>query len=115
MKTISKFAALLCALAMLASLSSCFGKSRLVGTWTSSSSVLGMEVSTSYTFEKDGTGRMSTVLGIDVPFTYDVSGGSLFITSSVLGTQSTVEYSYKISGNTLYLTSDGETLALTKK
>ena len=115
MKKIRSIIAIAIVIAAAASLVSCLGKARLIGTWTNSASVLGVNVETSYTFRSDGTGSMSTALGVDISFTYEVSGGKLFITTNVFGADSTTEYTYSIKGSTLYLTSGGETTKLTKQ
>ncbi len=81
------------------------GSNKLVGTWTESSSMLGVTVTTEYTFAEDGTGNIS-ISGIGTDFTYTAEDGKLCITLSALGASETVEYTYTIEGDTLTLNGD---------
>lgn len=83
---------------------------RVVGTWKHKSNVLGVATETTYVFENDGTGTMTNVL--DIPFTYSFSEGKLLITTSVLGIESTQEYSLSFDGDKMIMSGKSETLVL---
>lgn len=98
---------------MLVGLCACgLQQMRVVGTWKHKSSVLGVATETTYVFESDGTGKKTNVL--DIPFTYSVSDGKLRITTSVLGIETTEEYSLSFDGSKMVMTGKNETLVLEK-
>ena len=103
-------------LTLLLFLCSCGLENAIVGTWTSEETVLGITAKTSYTFEKDGTGSVSTVLDVNVPFTYTVEKNTLTITKSVLGVVADKDvYKISIRGGVLSMDSDTLSLRLTKE
>jgi len=93
-------------------LCACSVELAIVGTWKNQTTVLGVVTETIYTFNDDGTGSKKTVLETD--FTYEVSGDKLTITTSVLGIESTEEYTVDVSWNELTLRSEEETITLEK-
>ncbi len=90
----------------------CSAQQRIVGTWTSQKTVLGVVTQTQYVFREDGTGIRTTLL--DVDFTYTVEGEKLYITTEVLGIESKEEYIIEFKGDSLILMGQGETVVLEK-
>ena len=88
------------------------GEKAIVGTWTHQNNILGVVTETTYTFNADGTGKKSNVL--DIGFTYSFEGGKLLITTTVLGIDSTEEYSVSFGANKLTLTNEKDTIELEK-
>lgn len=108
-----KAVAVLLVLVMVVGLCSCLSpKASIVGEWKSQSKVLGVVTETTYTFNEDGTGTESGI--IDIGFTYSFSDDKLLMTTSILGIESTEEYTYEFSKNKLVLTSDKDTINLEK-
>ena len=95
-------------------LTSC-GTGKLVGTWTRQYTVLGVVTEDKFVFNEDGTGTMTTVLGIDLDITYTAEDGKLVVTFNTLGIETNVEYTYKFEKGNLLLTSEGETLEFEKQ
>lgn len=109
MKRTKRVVALVLAVMLTFAIVGC-GKSSLIGTWEFTQD--GMTAS--YTFEEDGTGKMSA-LGFDVDMTYTTSGDKLTLKVSILGEETEESYTYKVNGKTLTLTDGNETLELKKK
>jgi hypothetical protein len=108
-----KIVAALLVVALMMSVAGCSAKQKIIGTWEMEASVMGLTVSTSYTFHEDGTGTMSAMLISGLEFTYEVEGNVLTI-HSVLGISSTTEYELSFEGDTMTMTSGGESMTLTK-
>ena len=107
-----KVFAFLLAVLMVAGLCACSPEKSIVGSWKHQTTVLGVVTETVYTFNEDGTGKISSV--VDVSFTYEFSDDKLLITTSTLGIKNTEEYSYEFSGSKLALTGDKDTISLEK-
>lgn len=90
----------------------CSAEHTIIGTWTNQTTILGIDAETTYVFREDGTGSKKTILETD--FTYEISGDKLTITTSVLGIESTDEYTVDVSWNELKLTDGDETLIFEK-
>ena len=106
-------ALLLAAMAMCVLCSCASPEEQLVGTWKRQDTVLGVVTETKYTFNEDGTGTRSGIIGTD--FSYTIDGDKLILTAKVFGIDTGTEtYSYKINGKKLLMTRDGETLELEK-
>ncbi|MBQ8830763.1 MAG: hypothetical protein IJ017_04120 [Oscillospiraceae bacterium] len=105
---------ILAVLMLVCVLTSC-GAGKLVGTWTRQYTVLGVVSEDKFVFNEDGTGTMTTVLGIDVDMTYTAEDGKLVITVNTLGLETEVEYTYDFEKGNLLLTADGETLVFEKQ
>lgn len=88
---------------------------QILGTWESVDSVLGVETTTTYVFNDDGTGSITSVLDLKFDITYSITDEKLTITANTLGMESNSEYTYDFEGNTLTLIGNGETIVLTKK
>lgn len=102
---------------ILAAFASCGSpEKKLVGTWKGDVEVLGVSTSYEYTFNEDGTGKMTGVLGdTGVAFKYNVDdNGALNITTSLLGIDSTKTYTFAIEKNILTLTEGETVIKLTK-
>ena len=89
----------------------CSPEKKIVGTWRYQDKVLGIvNTETTYDFNEDGTGTKSTVL--DVDFKYSFFDDKLRITTTVLGIESTDEYTYEFKNDKLTLKNDKETITL---
>ena len=93
---------LLVVLMLVCVLTSC-GEKRLVGTWIRTHSVLGVETEDIYVFNEDGTGKMTTLGGVEVDMTYTVEDGKIAITVNTLGTKTNLEYEYSFENGNLVL------------
>lgn len=111
-KALSILAALMIFLCIFSSCSS--NEKSIIGKWTSQESFLGVVTETVYQFNEDGTGTMSTKLGVGIAMNYTISDNSLTITSNVLGLENTKVYTFTIEGNTLTLIDGDNTTVLTK-
>ncbi|MCH5199252.1 MAG: hypothetical protein J1E34_10160, partial [Oscillospiraceae bacterium] len=74
---------------------------KIIGTWNGSASLLGIEADYSFTFNEDGTGKMSAALDIGVQMTYTITADTISITTSILGIDNTKDYGYSFGKNTL--------------
>lgn len=93
---------------MLLSLTACTPQKKVLGTWKQTDAL----ISTTYTFNDDGTGVRS--LGVNVNFTYTIDDEFLKITTTAAGFSYTETYTYVFDGDKLTLTSDLQTIELTK-
>ena len=113
-KTIS---ILLAVLVVAISLCGCeaLNEKRIVGTWTAETSVFGVVTETEYTFNEDGTGTMSTVLGIGIAINYTIDDDKIMINTDTPTLQMSTNYTYEFVDDTLVLTdSDGAQTILKK-
>lgn len=110
-----KVTALLLVLVLMLCFAGCTPQQKIIGTWKNQTSALGVVVETSYTFNEDGTGTMSTFLLTGIAFTYTISGDVLTITSNVLGVEGTTEFQVEFEGDRLTMTANGESVTLTKE
>lgn len=102
---------------VLAAFASCGSpEKKLIGTWKGDVEILGVTTSYEYTFNEDGTGKMTGVLGsTGVAFDYSIGeDGKLNITTKLLGVESTKTYTYTVEKNTLTLTEGETVITLTK-
>lgn len=125
MKAIKKLSFAAAFLMLALAVVSCSPQSMIKGTWVKQETVLGIVTETSYVFGDDGTGSMSTVLGIDIPMTYTIDSSKLTVKIDTfdvaenvleqLGIDYSVEYSYTIVGNKLTLNDGKKDMVFTKK
>ncbi|MDY4254983.1 MAG: DUF5640 domain-containing protein [Oscillospiraceae bacterium] len=102
---------------VLAAFASCGSpEKKLIGTWKGDVEILGVTTSYEYTFNEDGTGKMTGVLGsTGVAFDYSIGeDGKLNVTTKLLGVESTKTYTYTVEKNTLTLTEGETVITLTK-
>ena len=102
---------------VLAAFASCGSpEKKLIGTWKGDVEVLGVTTSYEYTFNEDGTFKMTGVLGsTGVAFDYSIGeDGKLSVTTKLLGVESTKTYTYTVEKNTLTLTEGETVITLTK-
>ena len=102
---------------VLAAFASCGSpEKKLIGTWKGDVEILGVTTSSEYTFNEDGTGKMTGVLGsTGVAFDYIIGEDvKLNITTKLLGVESTKTYTYTVEKNTLTLTEGETVITLTK-
>ena len=83
-------------------LTSC-GEKKLVGTWTRTHTVLGVETEDKFIFNEDGLGKMTTLAGVEVDMTYTVEDGKIAITVNTLGAKTNIEYEYSFDNGNLIL------------
>jgi hypothetical protein len=88
---------------------------KILGTWTGESTLLGIVAEYSFTFNADGTGKMTAAKDIGVSMTYTISEEKLSITTSLLGIDSTTDYTYSFDKDTLTLSDGSRTIVLTKQ
>lgn len=93
---------LLVVLMMVCILTSC-GEKKLVGTWIRTYTVLGVETEDKYVFNEDGTGKMTTIAGVEVDMTYTAEDGILAIKVNTLGLTTNIEYEYSFEDGKLIL------------
>ncbi|MBR2867828.1 MAG: hypothetical protein IKB88_02020 [Clostridia bacterium] len=86
----------------------------IVGEWTANTSILGVSTKTTYLFNEDGTGSISTVMGIEIAVDYTIDEETLIIITDTPALQKTFKYTYEFEDDTLVLTdTDGVRLVLT--
>ena len=111
-----KFLLVITILLLCCVLSSCGSDNkRIVGTWTNQEEAFGLVTETKYVFRDDGTGTMSTILGVDLAITYSIENGEIIISTSALGIINETKYQYKIDGKTLTMSNSIETIVLEKQ
>lgn len=88
----------------------------IIGTWTGTKELLLVEATYTFTFNEDGTGKMSTP-GIDlgVAMTYTIDGDTLTVNTTVLGITNTNTYTMAFEDDKLVLTSGEDVITLTKQ
>lgn len=75
------------------------------GTWVSQGEILGTTVTAAkYTFNGDGTYSVEGALGITTNGTYTVDGDTVTMTTSIVGIETTTEYTATIEKDVLTLT-----------
>ncbi len=87
----------------------------IVGTWTAETNILGVVAETEYSFYEDGTGSMTTMLGIGIAIDYTIDEEKIIITTDTPTIQKTDIYTYEFVEDQLILTSDDVKIVLTKK
>lgn len=89
---------------------------KLIGTWVGSKDLMILEAKYTYTFNEDGTGKLSTPgLDLGVSMNYTLDGDQLTITYSVLGISKSDTYTVEFDGDNLLLTTGGDTITLTRE
>lgn len=114
MEKVRTVAVVLLVVALAMTLLGCSQKAALVGQWSYKESLWGVATETVYTFEKDGSGTVSTLLGVNLVISYTVEENQLTIHSSVFGVDSTEAYTFTVKGDTLTLVSSDKTMQLTR-
>ena len=117
-RSVSRLAAVLSVLLILASLAACaqINKARLVGTWQGELELLGASMDTELTLNKDGTGRFSTVMDLGVALTYTLEGDALTIIPDTPIVQKALRYTVAFSDGNMLLTDEtGKVVTLTPK
>lgn len=87
---------------------------KIVGTWKTQQTTLGVVTESSITFNADATGTVSGLLGITGNITYVINEEYLTLTYNVLGVDNAVTYQFVIEGEELHLTKDATTVIYTK-
>lgn len=103
MKMVKRLVSLAVALVMVMSLVACGCEKGIVGTWSSESEFLGQKITSSYTFNEDGTYE-SAIIGIKQTGTYTIEGDKMTIKfNSSVGVM-TETYTFAVDGDELKLT-----------
>lgn len=87
----------------------------ILGTWECKAGILGISTDLEYTFNEDGSGNMTTELGVGVAMNYIINDTSLTITTDTPLLQKSFTYTYAFDGDMLTLTDSDRTITLTKK
>lgn len=102
---------LVCSLALVA----CSTQDKIVGTWKSQQTTLGIVTESTITFNEDGTGSVSGLFGLTGDITYTINEDVLTITVDVLGVTSTSKsYIVSVKGDTMTLTEDSTAVIYTR-
>lgn len=110
-----KIVSIVLAVLMLLCVMTACGEKSVVGTWTRQYTVMGVVTEDKFVFNEDGTGTMTTILGIDIDMTYTAEDGELVVIVTTLGVDTDIKYSYAIEKGKLLLTSGGETMEFEKQ
>lgn len=102
---------LVCTLAFAA----CSAQDKIVGTWTSQQTTLGVVTESSIVFNEDGSGSVTGLLGLTGNMTYVINENIITVTYNILGVETTKNYSFAVKGDTLTLTEDATTVTYTRQ
>ena len=106
--SVKKIISIVVVCCFLVSLCACGGSNSIVGTWEITEDLLGVDVTTSYTFNADGTGSMNLLGELELDFTYEFpEDGKVQLNTEFLGVTDSMVYGYSIENDTLTL-DDGE-------
>ncbi len=92
----------------------CSAEDKIIGTWTSQQTTLGVVTESSVVFNEDGTGSVSGLLGLTGNMTYAINENVLTVTYNIFGVESTKTYTFEIKGDTLNLTEGTTTVTYTR-
>ena len=112
-KVISCVLIVFCVLSVFASCAK--PEKKIIGTWTGETNILGVVAEYSFTFNEDGSGKMTTALDVGLAMNYTINDGKISITTSVLGISNTNEYTYEFDGDQLILNDGENRIVLTKQ
>ena len=101
---------LVCTLAFAA----CSAQDKIVGTWTSQQTTLGIVTESTMTFNEDGTGIASGILGLTGNMMYVINENILTVTYDIFGVATTKNYSFTIKGDTLTIVDGDSTVIFTR-
>ncbi len=103
MKMVKRMVSLAVALVMVMSLAACGGEKGIVGTWSRESELMGQKITSSYTFDEDGTCEMS-IIGITKTGTYVVEDDKMTVKLNSGDVIMTETYTFVVDGDELKLT-----------
>ena len=84
----------------------------ILGTWKGQVTVLGVSTNVEYTFNENGSGVMTTELGVGIAMNY--TDTALTVTTDTPLLQKSFTYTYAFDGDTLTLTDANGSMTLTK-
>ncbi len=113
MRKFKRLAAVLLLAGLLLSLTGCSSARKLIGTWQSKP-VVGVNLA-SFTFNKDGTGKMNVAVLGESDFTYKAEKNVVSITYTVLGVSKTIDLEFEVEDKVLKLSGAGLTFELEKQ
>lgn len=92
-------------LSLLLLLSACgaISELRLQGTWQGEIEVLGFTTKTEFLFNEDGSGSMTSALGIGIAMEYTLEDDQLTIVTKTPVLQTTLRYTIAFEGDVLHL------------
>ncbi len=86
----------------------------ILGTWKGQVTVLGVSTNVEYTFNENGSGVMTTELGVGIAMNYTFTDTALTVTTDTPLLQKSFTYTYAFDGDTLTLTDANGSMTLTK-
>lgn len=86
----------------------------ILGTWKGQVTVLGVSTNVEYTFNENGSGVMTTELGVGIAMNYTITDTALTVTTDTPLLQKSFTYTYVFDGDTLTLTDANGSMTLTK-
>lgn len=112
-KTVSVILVLCLALTLLAA---CAPKPEkaILGTWSGQVTLLGLSSNVEYTFNENGSGVMTSAVGVGIAMNYTIDESVLTVTTDTPLLQKTYTYTYEFGDDTLSLTDSDGTMVLTK-
>lgn len=87
----------------------------IVGTWKGQVTLLGVSSNVEYTFNENGSGVMTSAIGVGIAMNYTIDETSLTVTTDTPLLQKTYTYTYAFDSDTLTLTDSDGTMTLTKE
>ena len=106
---------LICALFVsLFAFAACSAEDKIVGTWTSQQTTLGVVTESTLIFNEDGTGSVSGLLGITGAMTYVITDNTITLTYDILGIETVKSYTFAIEKESLSLTEGANTVTFTR-
>lgn len=87
----------------------------ILGTWKGQVTLLGISSDVKYTFNENGSGVMTSAIGVGIAMNYTIDETSLIVITDTPLLQKTYTYTYEFGDDTLSLTDSDGTMVLTKE
>lgn len=87
----------------------------ILGTWKGQVTLLGISSDVEYTFNENGSGVMTSAIGVGIAMNYTIDETSLIVITDTPLLQKTYTYTYEFGDDTLSLTDSDGTMVLTKE
>ncbi len=87
----------------------------IIGTWKGQVTLLGVSSNVEYTFNENGSGVMTSAIGVGIAMNYTIDETAITVTTDTPLLQKTYTYTYAFDGDTLALTDSDGTMTLTKE
>lgn len=86
-------------------------EARIEGSWVSQTKIIsGIVTETTLTFDEDGEGTISTLLGLKIPMTYSLDDGMITIVANTSLLQKSFEFDYELKMDELVIITSDETV-----